>query len=180
MNAFYTDYEGFIYEAATGQEEDDLPVFAYTAADARFSGFEAEGDLLLAEFDGPLGAMALSADTTLEYVQAEIDEGSGNLPRIPPFGALLGLTAQSDLVTLRGEVDYAAEQDEIADFELPTDSYALVNLFATVRPFSSPDVAIRLAIENATDEDARQHASFLKDQVPLPGRNVRFSLEAAF
>jgi iron complex outermembrane receptor protein len=33
---------------------------------------------------------------------------------------------------------------------------------------------------NLTDEEAREHASFLKDLAPLPGRNFRMGLAYRF
>ncbi|NHK27727.1 TonB-dependent receptor [Parvularcula flava] len=177
LNGFYTDYSDYIYQAETGGEEDGLPVFAYTAADATFSGFEAEADLLL----GSAFGAEFVADGSVEYVRAQIDGGNGNLPRIPPFGALAGLNADWDRVSIRGEVDHAADQDEIAEFELETESYTLLNLYVTYRPFPENEkIALRVAANNLTDEEARQHTSFLKDEVPLPGRNFRVSFEAGF
>jgi len=76
-------------------------------------------------------------------------------------------------------------------FEIPTDDYALVNLFATWRaPMDAQDVRLSLSVLNLLDDDARQHTSFLKDSVqhtsflkdvaPLPGRNLRFSIASSF
>jgi iron complex outermembrane recepter protein len=33
---------------------------------------------------------------------------------------------------------------------------------------------------NLSNEDVREHTSFLKDKLPKPGRSVRLSLRAAF
>ncbi|GGD04151.1 TonB-dependent receptor [Aquisalinus flavus] len=177
LNGFYTDYQDYIYQAETGEEEDGLPVFAYEATDATFSGFEAEADMLL----GSAFGAEFIADGSVEYVLAEIGGGNGNLPRIPPLGVLAGLNADWDRVSIRGEVDYAAEQDEIAAFEMETDAYTLLNLYVTYRPFPQNEkLALRVSANNLSDEEARQHTSFLKDQVPLPGRNLRVSFEAGF
>ena len=35
-------------------------------------------------------------------------------------------------------------------------------------------------LRNLTDEEGRVHASFLKDELPLPGRNVRFTVTTSF
>ena len=77
--------------------------------------------------------------------------------------------------------DYAAEQNKIDSFEIPTEDYALVNLFATWRaPLAAQDVRLSVSVLNLFDEEARQHTSFLKDVAPLPGRNVRFSIASRF
>ena len=177
VNGFYTDYSDYIFEAATGAEEDGLPVFQFQAEDATFAGFEIEGQALLGAFAG----FDISSDIVLDYVDASIDvTGNDNLPRIPPFGATFGIDADCEILGLRAEVEYAAEQDEVTTFELPTDSYTLVNLYADWRPFDSKDITLSAALLNASDEEARIHSSFLKDTVPLPGRNWRLSVRYAF
>ena len=174
LNVFYTDYADYIFETQTGGEEDGLPVFQYTSENAQFYGFEAAGQTELTSF----GSFNLSADTLAEYVRAKTD--SGNLPRIPPLSVLSGLEAESDRLKLRAEWEYVAEASDLSDFELPTDSYNQINAFLTWKApvGAKDDVALRLSVLNIFDAEARQHTSFLKDLVPLPGRNVRFSISA--
>ena len=130
-NAFYTDYDDYIFEQETGETaieidegtfqfvtdtEDGLPVFQFVGEDASFKGFEVQGGAKLARFKG----FDIKADALAEYVRA--DSNSGDLPRIPPFGVLAGIEADSDAFNLRAEIDYLAEQNKTAEFELPTDS----------------------------------------------------------
>ena len=174
-NVFYTDYDDFIFEVETGEEEDGLSVFQFTAADASFKGFELHGGTDI----GTIGEFDIKADALAEYVRAQTD--TGNLPRIPPFSVLAGLEAESDLFFLRAELDYAAAQNTITPLEIPTDSYTLVNLFGTWKtPMEAQDVRISVSVLNLFNKDARQHTSFLKDVVPLPGRNFRVSLGVKF
>jgi len=175
LNGFYTDYGDYIFERELGTEEDGLPVFQFTGEDASFVGFEVQGGLDITR----IGAFDISVDGLAEYVRAKTDQG--DLPRIPPFSILTGIDAKSENLTLRAELDYAAEQNKIETFELPTDSYSLVNLFATWTPPVLDDtVKIRASVLNLFDDDARQHTSFLKDTVPLPGRNFRIALTTTF
>ena len=173
LNAFYTDYADYIFETQTGEEEDGLGVYQYGADDAKFYGFEAAAQTKVAD----LGAFSLSADSLAEYVRAKTD--SGNLPRIPPLSVLTGLEAESDRLKLRAEWEYVSEAKNLSDLELPTDSYDSINAFLTWKaPVDAQDVQLRLSVLNILDTEARQHSSFLKDLVPLPGRNVRFSISA--
>jgi len=175
VNAFYTDYSDYIFETETGEVEDGLDVFQFVGEDASFTGFEVQAGTDVAE----LGKYTLKVDGLAEYVRAKTD--SGDLPRIPPLSILAGLEADSERFTFRAELDYAAEQNKVEVFEIPTDDYALVNLFATWRaPVGSQDVRLSLSVLNLLDDDARQHTSFLKDVAPLPGRNVRFSIASSF
>ena len=175
VNAFYTDYSDYIFETETGEVEDGLDVFQFVGEDATFRGFEVQGGADLAQF----GSFTLKADALAEYVRAKTD--SGDLPRIPPLSVLTGIEADSERFNFRAELDYAAEQNKTETFEIPTDDFALVNLFATWRaPAGTQDVRLSLSVLNLLDDDARQHTSFLKDTVPLPGRNVRFSIASTF
>ena len=170
VNLFYTSYDHYIFETETGAEEDELPVFQFIGEDADFYGIEALGqtDLFKA------GDWTISADALAEYVQAETD--TENLPRIPPLSLLAGLEAQSDALTLRVEIDWADDQTETAPFERTTEGYTLVNLFT--RYDFGDQIEFSLGVNNLFDKDARQHTSFLKDDLPLPGRNIRFTVSA--
>ncbi|MEP3891215.1 MAG: TonB-dependent receptor [Hellea sp.] len=175
VNAFYTDYSDYIFETETGAEEDGLDVFQFRGDDASFKGFEVQAGSPIAE----IGNFTLKADALAEYVRAKTD--SGNLPRIPPLSILTGLEADSERFNFRAELDYAAKQNKVEALEIPTDDYALVNLFATWRaPTGAQDVRLSVSVLNLLDDDARQHTSFLKDVVPLPGRNIRFSIASSF
>ncbi len=175
MNLFYTDYTDYIFDGETGLEQDGLSIFQFSAVDATFKGFELQGGIDI----GVFGFFDIKADALAEYVRAKTE--MGNLPRIPPLSVLAGIEAENGIFKFRGELDYADAQSKIAGFEIPTDDHAQVNLFATWRPdVGEQDVAFKLSVLNVFDSDVRQHTSFLKDTVPLPGRNVRFSMSAAF
>lgn len=176
INGFYTSYKDFIFEAETGLEEDELPVFQFVAADATFKGFEVVTEAELFKWRG----FDIHADASIDYVRATVDAANENLPRIPPLSGLFGVEANSELFDVRFEAEYAAEQDRIADFELPTEDYLMLHAFLTVRPIRGKGLAIRVAAQNLNDEDARTHASFLKDVAPLPGRNIKVSLTGTF
>lgn len=178
INGFYTDYDGFIFESETGEEEDGLPVFQFVAADAAFRGFEAEIETELFQ----LGAFDFHGDAGFDYVRATTKgQADNDLPRIPPFSMLVGLEARSEWADLRGEIEWADDQNNIAAIELPTEGYTLVNAYLTLRPFpAARGVSLRLAGTNLTDAEVRLHTSFLKDVAPLPGRNFKFSVRTEF
>lgn len=174
FNVFATDYSDYIYEQATGAEEDGLPVFKFTAADAVFKGFEFEAGAkvwTVNDFD-------ILLDGSVEYVDANLGSDGSALPRIPPLGVGLGIVVENDIWRLRAELEHAAKQDDIAPNELPTDGYSLVNLQTSYKV--NDKITVRGSINNIFDQDARQHTSFLKDVVPLPGRNFKVSLSAKF
>lgn len=196
LNGFYTDYQDFIFQRGTAltgedvllflgetdpeelEEFGELTVFDFDQIDATFKGFEIEALAELFE----IGGTRIVGDLVADYVDAELDRpdalGNEELPRIPPFGVIAGLEAQNSLGTLRAELEYSAEVDDVASFELPTDEFTLVNLYADWNV--SRNVTFSVAALNVTDEEARLHTSFLKDVAPLPGRNIRFALRYDF
>ncbi|MBO6848447.1 MAG: TonB-dependent receptor [Maricaulis sp.] len=173
--AFHAEYDGFIGAFPTGEEEDEFIVVEYRQEDASLSGFEGR-------LEGPLGEFAgwnLMGELTGEYVNASIDAG-GDMPRIPPLSFTAGVTAEMGAHALHGEVVWAGEQDNVAEFELPTEGYTLLNARYSVVPFEDRGLRIILEGRNLSDEEARLHTSFLKDALPLPGRNFRAALVMDF
>ena len=172
---FFADYDGFIALISTGAEQEDLPVFQYAQQDARLWGFEARAERQL----GAAAGWDFRGEVTAEFVRGELANGS-NLPRIPPLGLSAMIEAERDFASAHLEVIWSSEQTEIASFELPTDSYTLVNAQIVLRLVADEDVRLILEARNLTDAEARLHTSFLKDLLPLPGRNFRAALSVAF
>lgn len=171
---FFNDY---IFEAATGAEEDGLPVFQYFQRDATYYGFEASASAVVARF----GNFDLVADGVADYVHAKIDDGGGPVPRIPPLRLLGGIKAQSDNLDLRAEVEWSASQNKVAAFETTTDGFTMVNATAAWRPFGKDGgITLLASANNIFDVNARRHASFTKDYVPLSGRDIRVSAKFSF
>ncbi|MEZ5938851.1 MAG: TonB-dependent receptor [Hyphomonadaceae bacterium] len=171
------DFDSFIYLRDTGAveagEEEDLPVFQYTQAGATFDGFEITGDT---DLGAAIGA-DWSLDGSMDFVRAKLKAG-GDLPRIPPMSATLGLTGQFELVKTRLEAEYGASQDHTAAFETETPEYLVLN--AGISYDMTEHLRLMLDLRNLTDEEVRVAASPLKDIAPLPGRNVRIALRAEF
>ncbi|WP_417460937.1 TonB-dependent receptor [Kordiimonas sp.] len=183
LNGFYTSYDDFIYEVATGDEEDELPVFAFRVSDVALYGFEAKAELHAGTYKtSAFGEIDLHLDAQADLVRAELKNiaGNDNLPRIPPMSALFGVEARAELFDLRTELEYSAKQKRVTANELPTEDYMLWNAYLTVRPFDNKNLSFEVRGSNLGNVDARQHTSFLKDLVPLPGRNVKISFQATF
>jgi iron complex outermembrane receptor protein len=103
------------------------------------------------------------------------------VPRIPPLRVLGGLEAQTAALDGRVEVEWVDDQERVAAFENRTDGHTLVNASIAWRPFGRENsTTLLLSANNIFDVDARRHASFTKDFVPLAGRDFRVSLRASF
>lgn len=170
-------FDGFIYEDATGAEEDDLPVFQYFQNDASFWGFEADVSARV----GRVGGFDVVVDGVADYTRASISNGGGPVPRIPPLRLLGGLELQSGNLDLRGEVEWADKQRRNAAFETETEGFTLVNASASWRPFGgNRNISLIASANNLFDVTARRAASFTKDYVPLAGRDFRLTARFSF
>lgn len=177
-NLYYTRFTDFIFEAATGEEEDELPVYVYQQNDATFRGIDAELSRNLANWDQ--GSLDLRG--MLDYVSAEVDgTDNDNLPRIPPLRYGLGLTWKHQRFTASIDYIHASEQDDVADNEFVTDSYddLRVHLGMDI-PVGDSVVGIFLNGKNLTDDEQRLHTSFIKDYAPSPGRTIEAGVRVNF
>ena len=170
-------FNDYIFEAETGAEQDGLPVFQYLQRDATYYGFETSASVVFAR----AGGFDFVADGVADYVRAKIDNGGGAIPRIPPLRLLGGLKAESDRLDLRAEVEWSASQNKVAAFETTTDSFTMVNASAAWRPFGKDgNITLLASANNIFGVNARRHASFTKDYVPLSGRDIRVSAKFSF
>ena len=175
-SAYYTKFRNYIYEVQTGDIEDDLPVFQFLQAGARYYGFEVEGSFKLAT----IGSFSIVADGLADLVRARIS-GAGPAPRIPPLRLLGGLEAQSDVVQARVEAEWSDDQGRVTGFETPTEGYTFVNASLSFKPFGADNnTSILVSANNIFDVEARRHASFLKDFAPLAGRDFRVTARVTF
>ena len=184
VNVFHTDYSDYVYEAFTGatfitDEGDELAQTRFTAADAVFAGFEIDMAKHIGQYTTGDTGWDISLDSSVEYVRARRKNTAlSPLPRIPPLGITFGVSAQSDRWQVRAELDAATKQDKLAQNELETDAYIVFNGFASYAV--NDHVTFRISVHNITNQEARQHTSFLKEQLPLPGRNIKASLTLGF
>lgn len=174
IHAYKAAYDGFIDEVQTGEVIEDLPVFQFVQSGADFHGFEAE-----ASYDvWQSGDRKVSLEGSADYVKATTDHGPA--ARIPPFSLTGRAAYASKRFDVSAELRHVGKQDELASYELPTDSYTLLNVSAAVRPFADRGVTLFAEGRNLTNEEAREHASFLKDIAPMPGRNIRIGVAYRF
>jgi iron complex outermembrane receptor protein len=175
---FLNRFDGYIYEELTGEEEEGLQVVRFVQRDAVFRGFEASAAVELLHAEPRHVDLEVQAD----HVRANLRGGSEDpLPRIPPFRYGAALHYQDAHLDGRFEVRGAGEQDRVSATELPTDGYTFLNASLAYRFFVGRTILqLRLQGNNLTDEEGRNHVSFLKDQVPLPGRDFRASVRVLF
>lgn len=182
-HVYRSRYNGFIEQAPTGDLVDDagvldpdgeLPVFLFTQADATFYGGEIEGSYAIwRDAD-----RSLSLEAAYDYVHGRT--AGSPVARIPPYSVTGRAVWTAPRLDAQLEVRYVGKQDRTTDFELPTGDYTLVNARVSYKPIKDRDLRLFLEGRNLTDAVAREHASFLKDIAPLPGRSIRGGVAVNF
>lgn len=187
-NIFVTRFDNFIYltpgviieDGEEVDEEDGLPVFLFTQADADFKGGELYGEYHFGR--GLLGA-EWSVRSGLDYVFAELD-GNGRVPFIPPLRLTSGVDADWGWLEAGASIEWADNQKRVGAGQLGTSDYTLINLRTALNldelGYGNAGTQLFVEVRNATDEEARLATSVLRDTVPLPGRNVRAGLRVTF
>ena len=184
LSAWQARYDDFVYLAGTDAQVDGAPLRVWRQDDARFHGLEAKLDWDIAGTDA--GSTALQVFEVehgdhVDAVTARVANG-GNLPRIVP--ARVGATLRWERERWRaslGAVRYA-KQDDVAAYETATPGYTLVDAHVAwhIDTKSGREIELFVDANNLSDQEARPHTSFLKDVVPLPGRNVVLGVRAFF
>ncbi len=174
----YTNrFDNFIFERETGRIVNDLPVFQITQSDARFWGAELEASARIARLAG----FDIETDIVADYVRAKLSSNQGNVPRIPPLRILGGFGLKSNNLDLRGEIEWANNQNRNGFAETPTKGFTVTNASATWRPWGKDrNVSLIASANNIFDVTVRRAASFTKDFAPLAGRDFRVSARFSF
>lgn len=190
--AFYTRYSGFIYKRLTGLTCDDdfatcgsgggteLRQLTFSQQDATFYGTELRGQVDLGEIAG--GTFGIEG--RYDFVRATF-AGGANFPRIPPHRLGGGLFWRDANWFARVTMLHAFAQNQNAAEETPTPGYNLLNAElsyrTTLKPGSGAEsLTFGLVGTNLLNADIRNHVSFKKDEVLMPGRGVRFFTTVRF
>ena len=153
----------------------DLNQAIYSQRDATFRGGEFQAQLDVA----PLWGGTFGVDGQYDIVRATFTDGT-NVPRIPPQRLGGGVFwRDGELVRARRAAARIRAERHCAVAETPTDGYNLLKAELTytkrLRPtdFGWREVTVGMVGNNLLDDDIRNHVSFKKDEVLMPGRGVR-------
>lgn len=177
LSIFANRFERYIFEERTDQEEDGLPVYRFVARDADFTGAEIEAVFHAHETEGIQIDFKVMADT----VRGTNTTTDQPLPRITPNRFGLGFDVRSGDLSFGAEGRHAAAQTRTAPRETPTEGYNLLSFYVSyVLDRGSTSWTLYLRGANVLNREARSHTSFLKDEVPLPGRNLIAGVRMTF
>lgn len=175
---YRNDFDNYIYQFNTGAEEDELPVFQYGQSQADLTGLDVTLEMTAAQWSAGDLKVAAIYDT----VEANLNvTGNDNLPRLPSDRFTLRMSTVMNQMVAQLGFTRVSSQDAVANFELPTESYDDLNLYLGYDLDTAQfDSTIFLRGRNLTDEEQRNHVSFIKDLAPRPGRSIEAGIRLRF
>ncbi|MGC4027550.1 MAG: TonB-dependent receptor [Steroidobacteraceae bacterium] len=183
-----TDFRNYIYGAFTGRscsaeglcvadDGEEFKELVYQQRGASFRGAEGHAQIELLRH----AAGDLHLDLLADTVRATLAGNAGNVPRIPPWRVGAGLSWQGARVDARVSVRYSAKQDRTAEEETPTSGFTNVDAELAWRPLANRNtLELALVGRNLTDSLQRNAVALNKDEVILPGRDLRLMVRARF
>jgi iron complex outermembrane receptor protein len=147
--------------------------YQFVGTEAELYGFEFSAEVELTQF--------FVADISTSYTIGRQDTvditgsnpGTRPLPQIPPFKAKTSIKYVNEGLELGSRIQFAAEQNRTGEFETPTGSYFLTDIFAQYR-FNTKKLlhTISFNMNNLLNKEYYNHLSRIKDLRPEPGRNI--------
>jgi iron complex outermembrane recepter protein len=193
VTAYYTRFDGFIFRRLTGDTCDgdtavcgpgagELNEAIYSQRDAIFRGGEFQSQLDVA----PLGRGWWGVENQFDVVRATFTDGS-NIPRIPPMRLGGGLFYRDSNWLARVNLLHAFPQQDIAVAgETATSGYNRLRAeLSYTQKFKNDPAGIKEIIvgvvgDNLLNDDIRNHVSYTKDEVLLPGASVKLFANLKF
>ena len=162
------------HEDEHGDEHGNLIHANYVQENAEFDGYEFEFGRILS-----LGSGELTLSFGRDVVNAKFSDGH-YVPRINPSRNIYSLSYAQDDLVFRLSMKDVDKQNDFGEGETATDGYQMLDTRLTKSFDISGKSKLRVSLfgRNLLDEAARNHASFVKNEVPLPGRNygIKFNL----
>ena len=183
VTLFKNDVANYIYlqdETAEAHDEHDdeddhggLIKANYLQQNAQFVGYELEMGTVFELGDGDL-TLSFGRDS----VSGEFRDDS-NIPRMTPDRNIYAISYAQNSLELKLDLKDVGSQRDIGTNETVTSGFNMLN-FNAVKTFTfgkKQTATVSLFAKNLLDEVARNHSSFVKDEVPLPGRNLGIKVQ---
>ena len=168
--------DNYIYIKNRGTVTSGRPNVDYSQADADFNGYEIEVGRSFTTNNG---------DFVISYGRDEVVgtfSSGGNVPRITPIKNVYRFALEQEDVSYNIKVMDIQKEDDIGFGESVTDGYTMVNLDIkrTISIGNDEELILSVFGRNLLDEKARNHTSYVKNEVPLSGRNFGIKLNFNF
>lgn len=183
LSGFVNRFDGYIFEeklpanALPMERTGELTPFQFVARNATFQGYEAELSFHLVD----QSPRHVHLNVMTDYVRAEQTTDHQPLPRIPPRRHSVSLAYDDGRLGAEFEVRHAVRQNRFTEHESATPASTVLNLSVTyLIPTKRVSFEVFARGTNLTDEEVREHTSFLKEFAPQSGRGVLGGVRMTF
>ena len=167
---FQNDIDNYIYlqDNANGAKLEGVVIANHSQKDAEFDGYEFSVSSDFDLYDGNLAVM-IGTDS----VDGKFTDGT-NIPRITPSRNIYSFVYTQDDLSVDLSLKEVKSQNDTAAGEEATAGFELLDLMVSksYSIYSDDDLTLSLFGTNLFNEIARNHASYVKNEVPLAGRNL--------
>ena len=186
LTLFRNDVNNYIYLLDEAEDEHDehegedehegLILANYLQQDAELAGHEFEVGYAFALGRGKMG-LSFGRD----YIAGQFGDGT-NIPRMIPARSIYTVSYAEDALKATVTLKDVRVQNDVAPNETATAGYQMLdfNLTQSFRLNEDIDLDLSVFANNLLNEVARNSSSFVKDEVPLPGRNYGVKLNLRF
>ena len=176
MTIFQNNIDNFIYLADTNKIEKKMPLAEYMQKDAQLSGVELQFGAAFPFYDGDL-ELSIARDS----VSGEFNDGT-YIPRMMPARNIFSVNYKRNTLEFDMSLKDVEKQDEFSSKETVTKGYQMLDMRLTQKLVTDSGRVVQASIfgKNMLDEVARNHTSWVKNEVPLPGKNVGINFRVTF
>tara|TARA_E500000081_G_C6048320_1_gene312426 strand:+ start:5 stop:928 length:924 start_codon:yes stop_codon:yes gene_type:complete len=183
INFYQNDVDNYIYRQDTGQtdtagsEPSNLKVANFVQKDAELEGYEIEFGTTMNFYNGNLD-LSVGRD----QVEGTFKDGS-NIPRMTPARVIYALSYEEDNLSVDMSLTNVKQQNDIGGVgDTVTAGFELLDLSIgrTIPVDGIEEFKVIFFANNLLDEIARNHSSTVKNEVPLPGKNLGLKLAIQF
>ena len=183
INFYQNNINNYIYRQDTGQvdtagtEPSNLKIANFVQKDAEMEGYEIQFGTSMDFYNGSLD-LSIGRD----QVEGTFKDGSF-IPRMIPARVLYSLSYVEDNLSVDVDLTNVKQQSDIGGVgDSVTAGFELLDLSIgrTIPVNGVEEFKVIFFANNLLDEVARNHSSTVKNEVPLPGKNLGVKLALQF
>ena len=156
-----------------GPDASELVIANFVQKNAALEGYELQFGT---SFDFLNGALALSAGR--DYVKATFEDNT-YIPRMVPARNIYSISYAEDSLSVDIDLTDVKAQNDISDDVTAGFDMLDLSIGKTLAMEGVEELKVILFANNLLDEKARNHSSTVKNEVPLPGRNIGISFKVS-
>ena len=156
-----------------GPDASELVIANFVQKNAALEGYELQFGT---SYDFLNGALALSAGR--DYVKATFEDNT-YIPRMVPARNIYSISYVEDSLSVDIDLTDVKAQNDISDDVTAGFDMLDLSIGKTLAMEGVEELKVILFANNLLDEKARNHSSTVKNEVPLPGRNIGISFKVS-